>query len=41
MAAMLKQTVLAELAVLERQDTDAVLENRYRRLRAYGAYQTA
>jgi acetyl-CoA carboxylase carboxyl transferase subunit alpha len=41
MAATLKQILLEELAQLEKTDTDALLENRYRRLRSYGAYEAA
>ncbi len=41
MAATLKQTLLEELAMLEKSDIDGLLEQRYRRLRGYGAYETA
>ena len=41
MAATIKQTVLEELALLDKIDTDTLLENRYRRLRSYGAYEAA
>jgi acetyl-CoA carboxylase carboxyl transferase subunit alpha len=41
MAATLKQTLLDELARLERVDMKALLEQRYRRLRSYGAYEAA
>jgi acetyl-CoA carboxylase carboxyl transferase subunit alpha len=41
MAATLKQTLLAELAELEKLDTDELLEKRYQRLRSYGAYEAA
>jgi acetyl-CoA carboxylase carboxyl transferase subunit alpha len=41
MAATLKQTLLDELARLERVDMATLLEQRYRRLRSYGAYETA
>ncbi|MEO8160870.1 MAG: acetyl-CoA carboxylase carboxyltransferase subunit alpha [Arenimonas sp.] len=41
MAATLKQALLDELAGLERLDMDALLEQRYQRLRSYGAYETA
>jgi acetyl-CoA carboxylase carboxyl transferase subunit alpha len=41
MAATLKRTLLEELAVLDRVDTPDLLENRYRRLRSYGAYEAA
>jgi acetyl-CoA carboxylase carboxyl transferase subunit alpha len=41
MAATLKDILIGELADLERQDTDTLLENRYQRLRGYGAYQAA
>jgi acetyl-CoA carboxylase carboxyl transferase subunit alpha len=41
MAATLKQTLLDELARLERVDMKTLLEQRYRRLRSYGAYETA
>ena len=41
MAATLKQTLLDELARLERVDVATLLEQRYQRLRSYGAYETA
>ena len=41
MAATLKQTLLEELAAIEKLDIETLLEQRYRRLRGYGAYQTA
>jgi acetyl-CoA carboxylase carboxyl transferase subunit alpha len=41
MAATLKQTLLMELAALDRIETPDLLENRYRRLRSYGAYEAA
>jgi len=41
MAATLKQTLLDELADLEKLDTATLLENRYQRLRSYGAYEVA
>ena len=41
MAATLKKTLLEELALLDRVDTPDLLENRYRRLRSYGAYEAA
>jgi len=41
MAATLKQVIQAELAVLDGVDTPELLENRYRRLRSYGAYEAA
>jgi acetyl-CoA carboxylase carboxyl transferase subunit alpha len=41
MAATLKQTLLDELARLERVDMETLLEQRYQRLRSYGAYETA
>src|SRR5688500_1188816 len=41
MAATLKKTILAELAVLEGLDDSARLDARYRRLRSYGAYEAA
>src|SRR6478736_1871556 len=41
MAATLKQILLDELARLERVDMKTLLEQRYRRLRSYGAYETA
>jgi acetyl-CoA carboxylase carboxyl transferase subunit alpha len=39
MAATLKQTILEELAELEKQDIPTLLENRYKRLRSYGAFE--
>lgn len=41
MAATLKRTIQAELAMLDRLDTAELLEQRYRRLRSYGAYEAA
>ena len=41
MATTLKQVLLEELAEIERLDPDALLDRRYQRLRAYGAYQAA
>jgi acetyl-CoA carboxylase carboxyl transferase subunit alpha len=41
MAATIKQTLLDELAELEKLDTATLLENRYQRLRSYGAYELA
>jgi acetyl-CoA carboxylase carboxyl transferase subunit alpha len=41
MAATIKQIVLEELALLDKLDTDTLLENRYKRLRSYGAYEVA
>jgi acetyl-CoA carboxylase carboxyl transferase subunit alpha len=41
MAATIKTILLEELAALDRIETDALLENRYRRLRGYGAYEPA
>ena len=41
MAATLKQTLLEELAELEKLDTQALLDKRYQRLRSYGAYEAA
>jgi acetyl-CoA carboxylase carboxyl transferase subunit alpha len=41
MAASLKQILLDELALLEQTNTDTLLENRYQRLRSYGAYEAA
>ena len=41
MAATLKQTLLAELAELEKLDLPTLLEKRYQRLRSYGAYEAA
>jgi acetyl-CoA carboxylase carboxyl transferase subunit alpha len=40
MAATLKATILEELDRLDKQDVDTLLENRYQRLRSYGAYAT-
>jgi acetyl-CoA carboxylase carboxyl transferase subunit alpha len=40
MAATLKATILEELDRLGKQDVDTLLENRYQRLRSYGAYAT-
>ena len=40
MAATLKQALLEELEVLDRLEVDALLEQRYQRLRSYGAYET-
>ena len=39
MAAMLKDTILDELAELEKNDIPTLLENRYKRLRGYGAFE--
>jgi acetyl-CoA carboxylase carboxyl transferase subunit alpha len=39
MAATLKETILSELAELEKQDIPTLLENRYKRLRSYGAFE--
>lgn len=39
MAATLKETILEELAELEKQDIPTLLENRYKRLRSYGAFE--
>ena len=41
MAATLKKTLLEELARLDPVATPDLLENRYRRLRSYGAYEAA
>ena len=41
MAATLKQLIQAELAVLDRVEVPQLLENRYQRLRSYGAYEAA
>ena len=41
MAATLKGILLEELALLDRVDKPNLLENRYRRLRSYGAYEAA
>ena len=41
MAATLKQTLLEELAELEKLDSQALLDKRYQRLRSYGAYEAA
>jgi len=41
MAATLKKTILAELDRLEAMDIDTLLEQRYKRLRSYGAYAAA
>ncbi len=41
MAATLKQTIQAELATLDKMPTPDLLEQRYRRLRSYGAYEAA
>jgi len=41
MASTLKATILEELDRLGKQDVDTLLENRYQRLRSYGAYATA
>ena len=41
MAATLKQTLLAELAELEKLNLPTLLEKRYQRLRSYGAYEAA
>jgi len=41
MAATLKQAIQSELAVLDRLDANERLEQRYRRLRSYGAYEAA
>ena len=41
MAATIKQTLIEELAELERHDTEELLERRYQRLRGYGAYEAA
>lgn len=39
MAAILKDTILDELAELEKNDIPTLLENRYKRLRGYGAFE--
>ena len=41
MAAILKETLLNELAELEKNDIPTLLENRYKRLRGYGAFEAA
>ncbi len=41
MAATLKRTIQGELATLDRMATGDLLEQRYRRLRSYGAYEAA
>jgi acetyl-CoA carboxylase carboxyl transferase subunit alpha len=41
MAATVKQTLIEELAELEKHDIATLLERRYQRLRGYGAYQAA
>src|SRR5690606_795066 len=41
MAATLKQAIKAELAALDALDAGSRLEQRYRRLRSYGAYEAA
>ena len=41
MAATIKKALLDELAMLEKIDVPTLLERRYRRLRAYGAYEAA
>ena len=41
MAATIKKTLLDELAMLEKIDVPTLLERRYQRLRAYGAYEAA
>ena len=41
MAATLKKALLEELAALDGVDTPELLDNRYRRLRSYGAYEAA
>ncbi len=41
MAATIKQAILAELDLLEKIDVPTLLERRYQRLRAYGAYEAA
>jgi acetyl-CoA carboxylase carboxyl transferase subunit alpha len=41
MAATLKAVLLEELSKLDRVNTPDLLENRYRRLRSYGAYEAA
>ncbi|HOZ04768.1 MAG TPA: acetyl-CoA carboxylase carboxyltransferase subunit alpha [Arenimonas sp.] len=39
MAATLKETILEELAELEKQDITTLLDSRYKRLRSYGAFE--
>jgi len=39
MAATLKETILEELVELEKQDITTLLDNRYKRLRSYGAFE--
>lgn len=39
MAATLKETILSELAELEKHDISTLLEMRYKRLRSYGAFE--
>ena len=39
MAAILKKTILDELVELEKNDIPTLLENRYKRLRSYGAFE--
>ena len=39
MAAILKETILNELVELEKNDIPTLLENRYKRLRSYGAFE--
>jgi len=39
MAAILKETILDELVELEKNDIPTLLENRYKRLRSYGAFE--
>jgi len=39
MAAILKETILSELAELEKHDMPTLLEMRYKRLRSYGAFE--
>lgn len=41
MAATIKQTLIEELAELEKLDIPSLLDKRYRRLRSYGAYEAA
>ena len=41
MAAILKETILNELIELEKNDIPTLLENRYKRLRSYGAFEAA
>ena len=41
MAATIKQMLLDELAVLDKIEVDTLLDNRYQRLRSYGAYEAA